>query len=264
MISKFSAALFVPVLLTISASALCQSTYFDSDSVQIRYVAAGSGEAVVMLHGFGGSANGAWVRPGTFDAIADAGFNAIAMDHRGHGESGKPHDPSAYGAQMAEDVRRLLDHLDIQRAHIVGYSMGAKVANTFRSRYPWRVRTVTLGGYGWPWRATDETLEVARQSLEKREVMPGNDLDALAAYRVRGNHLVPSGESLQANWLPTLSIVGTEDAAVPKEDIQELRRTMSNVTAVDMPGTHAGENGALYKPQFAAEIVSFITSNTGR
>lgn len=256
--------LLVATLLSVSAAAIGDSARFDSDGVQIHYVTSGTGEAVVMLHGFSGSANGAWIRPGTFDAIAAAGFMAIAMDHRGHGESDKPHDPASYGVQMAEDVRRLLDHLDIQQAHIVGYSMGAKVANTFRSRYPWRVRTITLGGYGWPWRATDESLEEAREGLNRREIMPGNDLDALAAYRVSGNSLVPSADTLRANRLPTLSIVGSEDTAVPAKDVQELRLTMSNVTVIDMPGTHAGDTGALYKPRFAAEIINFIASHAGR
>ena len=181
-----------------------------------------------------------------------------AIDHRGHGQSDKPHDPDSYGIEMAEDVRRLLDHLGVDRAHIVGYSMGAKIANTFRTRHPQRLITLTLGGYGWPWRSRQLSLEQARENMSRRTILPGNDLDALAAYRVRSNELVPTEEALNSNSIPTLSLVGTEDEAVPGDDLKKLRRTMAMIEAIDMPGTHAGPDGALYKEQFAEEIVAFI------
>ena len=53
-------------------------------------------------------------------------YKVIALDLRGCGGSGKPHDPKAYGIEMVNDVVRLLDHLKIDKAHIVGYSMSAK------------------------------------------------------------------------------------------------------------------------------------------
>jgi pimeloyl-ACP methyl ester carboxylesterase len=231
---------------------------FDSDGVDIRYFSAGQGEPIVLIHGFSGSANTAWIRPGVFDALVDAGFHVIALDNRGHGGSEKPHAPASYGVNMAEDVRRLLDHLELERAHVVGYSMGAKIANTFRSRHPQRVITLTLGGYGWPWRGQAATLEESRENLRQRTFSPGNDVDALAAYRVVSNDLVPGEEDLQGNTIPTLSIVGTEDTAVSGDDVESFRETMANLEAVDMPGTHAGPDGVLYKMQFADEVVAFI------
>lgn len=252
----FLAAIFVVSVATPAFSAT--DGRFDSNGVQLHFVTSGQGEAVILLHGFSGSAAGAWIKPGTFDALASGGFRVIALDHRGHGQSGKPHDAESYGVEMAEDLRRLLDHLDIDRAHIVGYSMGAKIANTFRARHPNRLLTLTLGGYGWPWRSRDVSLEQARQNMALRAIPPGNDLDALAAYRVRSNDLMPTESNLRANEVPSLSLVGTEDEAVSREDLAELRATMSNLASVDMPGTHAGPDGALYKPQFAAEVISFI------
>lgn len=254
--------------LTLLCSLLCgaafaaDARFFDSDGVNIRFFSQGQGEPIVLLHGFSGSANTAWIRSGNFDALAEAGFHVIAMDHRGHGGSDKPHDPASYGVNMAEDVRRLLDHLDIDRAHIVGYSMGGKIANTFRARHPQRVITLTLGGYGWPWRGQDFTLEEARNSMTRRTLMPGNDVDALAAYRVVSNDLVPSEENLRENKIPTLSIVGTEDGAVSRDSLKSLRETMAHVEAVDMPGTHAGPEGALYKAEFGDNVVSFIRKNS--
>lgn len=248
---------------TLSSAAFAADAHqFDSDGINIRYFSGGQGEALILLHGFSGSAEGAWIRPGTFDALVVAGFHVIAIDHRGHGESDKPHDPASYGVNMAEDVRRLLDHLGLDRAHVVGYSMGGKIANTFRARHPQRVVTLTLGGYGWPWRGQAFTLEESRESLAQRTLLPGNDLEALAAYRVASNDLVPSEQDLRANSIPTLSIVGTEDAAVSSDNVITLRKTMANVEAVDMPGTHAGPDGALYKAEFGDEVISFIRRNS--
>lgn len=257
------AAIATLLLLTFAASA-SEIAWFDSNGVKIRVVSAGDGPPVVLLHGFSGSADGAWINPGTFNAIAIAGYRVIAIDHRGHGQSDKPHDPDRYGVQMAEDVRRLLDHLQIPQAHIVGYSMGGKIANAFRARHPDRLLTLTLGGYGWPWEGPDLGYEEALASMNNREVLPGNDLRALAAYSVRSNELVPPAEDLRANRVPVLSLVGTEDEAVPRGAVEMLRQTMSAVTAVDMPGTHAGPDGALYKAQFSDEIIAFLQQHTDK
>ena len=237
---------------------------FESGGVGIRYFIDGAGEPLVLIHGFSGSATTAWLNPGVFDALVDAGFRVIALDNRGHGGSDKPHDPASYGVEMAEDIRRLLDHLDIERAHIVGYSMGAKIANTFRARHPDRLTSLTLGGYGWPWQGPTPLYADALAAMRKRTLPPGNEPEALAAYRVASAELLPGEENLRANRIPTLSIVGTEDAAVPADDLRTLRTTMARVTAVDMPGTHAGTDGVLYKAEFAEAVVEFIRRETPR
>src|SRR6185503_733917 len=83
------------------------------------------------------------------DALEKAGYRVVAMDCRGHGQSGKPHDPGQYGLEMVRDVVRLLDHMQITRAHIVGYSMGGSIATQLLVKHPDRLRTVTLLGAGW-------------------------------------------------------------------------------------------------------------------
>lgn len=261
---RVTLASIATLLLLACAASANVIAWFDSDGVKIRYVSAGDGPPVVLLHGFSGSADGAWINPGTFSAIAVAGYRVIAIDHRGHGQSDKPHDPEGYGVQMAEDVRRLLDHLDITQAHIIGYSMGGKIANTFRARHPDRLLTLTLGGYGWPWEGREMSFEEALANMTNRQVLPGNDMHALAAYSVRSNELVPAADNLRANKIPVLSLVGTEDEAVPRSEVDTLRQTMSSVQAIDMPGTHAGADGALYKPQFANEIIVFLDQYSDR
>jgi pimeloyl-ACP methyl ester carboxylesterase len=136
--------------------------------------------------------------------------------------------------------------------------MGAKVSNSFRARYPERLRSLTLGGYGWPWRGERRTLAESRANLEQRDVLPGNDLQALAAVNVGTYELMPSAESLQANQIPTLAIIGTADEVVPASDVETLRATMANLQFTQIPGTHAGPDGAPYKPVFAEKLIDFL------
>ena len=122
-------ALTAILLLTLTVRA--EEKTFDSNGVKIAYLDEGKGEAVVLLHGFGGSAPRRGrrcrsPRPSSSPALKD--YRVLAVDHRGHGKSDKPHDPKKYGKEMAEDVVRLLDHLKVKKAHVVGYSMGAFVA----------------------------------------------------------------------------------------------------------------------------------------
>ncbi len=156
---------------------------------------------------------------------------------------------------------RLMDHLDIERAHLIGYSMGAKVANTFRASYPDRLISLTLGGYGWPWRSRDESVAEAEVRLQSDFVLPGNDLRALAAVRVSMNDLIPSEKNLRENTIPAFSLVGTTDNVVSRSDLDTLRSTMANLETKDMPGTHAGPDGAPYKLQFAAELIRFLAKH---
>src|SRR5207245_2750993 len=86
------------------------------DGTSLFYDEQGDGRAVVLLHGFAADTNINFVRPGIFDRLLDLGYRVIALDARGHGLSGKPHDPEAYRDEaMANDVRALLDHLALDR-----------------------------------------------------------------------------------------------------------------------------------------------------
>ena len=258
MLRKLTAILIFLVPL---AAPAVENLYFDSDGVKLHYLQAGEGETVVLLHGFSGSAVGLYLEPGTIDALVAAGFRVVAVDQRGHGDSDKPHDADSYGLEMVEDVRRLLDHLEVNEVHLAGYSMGAKVANTFRERYPRRLRSVVLGGYGWPWQSSRRTLTEAREEMTSRTVLPGNDLDALAAVSVGSYDLTPSADNLQANEVPALAIIGDNDTTVSREDFETLAETMSGLETVVIPGTHAGPDGAPYKPVYAQKLVEFLLAH---
>lgn len=120
---------------------------FDSAGVKIRYATAGAGTPAILLHGWMGDLT-SWGKAsdGSPRLNAPPGFRVIALDLRGHGESGKPHETSQYGKEMARDVIRLMDHLKLKRAHLVGYSMGSFVAGNVVELAPDRVRSVIYGG----------------------------------------------------------------------------------------------------------------------
>ncbi len=116
---------------------------FDSNGVKIRYVTEGNGEAVVLIHGWM-SDSGMW---GPLDSNpATKEYQLIALDLRGHGKSDKPHDAAKYDADVAADVIRLLDHLKIEKAHLVGYSSGSFVAGKVAASCPNRIRSIVFGG----------------------------------------------------------------------------------------------------------------------
>lgn len=125
-----------------------EGRYFDADGIRLHYTVEGQGEPVVLLHGFAVNADLNWRLTGITAALARH-FQVITLDLRGHGLSDKPHDPGSYGAAMLHDVLRLLDHLKIGKAHLVGYSLGGFIALKMAAEYPQRLLTVAVLGAGW-------------------------------------------------------------------------------------------------------------------
>lgn len=124
---------------------------FASDGLELAYLDEGErhGTAVVLIHGFASNAHVNWVHPGWVKTLTDAGYRAIAFDHRGHGISDKPHEPADYAPEkMVADVASLMDHCGVERAHLLGYSMGARVSAFFGLTHPERARSLVLGGLG--------------------------------------------------------------------------------------------------------------------
>ena len=126
-------------------------THQDFDIAFIdREPESGGGEPVLLVHGFASSHHVNWVAPGWVKTLNDAGYRAIAFDHRGHGRSTKSYDPADYTpSAMASDAAALLEHLDIGKAHVFGYSMGARISAFLALAHPDKVATLILGGLGY-------------------------------------------------------------------------------------------------------------------
>ncbi len=124
---------------------------FEHDGLKLAFLDEGGQErpVVLLVHGFASSMRVNWIEPGWVQALTEAGFRAVAFDHRGHGKSDKPHDPALYTPQkMASDCFALLDHLGIGSATFFGYSMGARVSAFAALAEPQRVERLVLGGLG--------------------------------------------------------------------------------------------------------------------
>ena len=122
---------------------------FLSDGIEIAYDVFGDGRPILLIHGFGSSGMVNWIETGWTDTLVEAGYRAITIDNRGHGQSAKLYDAEAYHpAKMAEDSRALLDHLGIERAAVFGYSMGARIAAFLALAHPDRVAVGVWGGMG--------------------------------------------------------------------------------------------------------------------
>ena len=200
---------------------------FSHDGVEIAFLDEGEGEPIVLVHGFASNKEVNWVFTGWVTTLTRSGRRVIALDNRGHGQSTKLYDPNAYrSAIMAEDVRALIDHLDLSRADVMGYSMGARIAAFLTLAHPQSVRSVVLGGLGM--RLVDgfgssETIAEALEAPTLADVadptaylfrafaeQTTSDLRALAAC-LRGSGQTLSREQVAHIAAPLLVAVGTKD-----------------------------------------------------
>ncbi|RVB62680.1 alpha/beta hydrolase, partial [Mesorhizobium sp. M7A.F.Ca.CA.004.06.1.1] len=136
-----------------STQAGSQMQSFTHDGFELTFLdrqpASGEGDPVLMIHGFASSHYVNWVSPGWFKTLNDAGYRAIAFDNRGHGSSSKSYEEADYTpVKMASDAAALLGHLGIGRAHVMGYSMGARIAAFMALSDPDKVATLVFGGLG--------------------------------------------------------------------------------------------------------------------
>ena len=259
--------------------------YFDSDGVQIHYTDTGEGDPLILIHGFAMNLK-RWESAGVIDALAGRGYRVLAIDARGHGESDRPQEPGAYGEEIPLDVARLIDHLGLEQAYVVGYSMGAIITNKVRALVPEKLRAVVMGGAGWQkeggtalpgitslelaekleetgdfkWMLREFTRDrqppATEEEIEERNhrMMEGNDPIALAAVLRGWDGFAVSEENLRANEVPTLAVVGANDPLKAKVD--ELEGVMSNLEIVVIPDE---DHGALSHPDFVVHVDEFLS-----
>jgi pimeloyl-ACP methyl ester carboxylesterase len=128
--------------------------HFSSAGVDIAFIdVAPQGrdlnEPILLIHGFASNHRINWVNPRWVETLTQAGRRVVAFDNRGHGQSEKLHAPSDYHADlMTKDAVNLLAHLAIERADVMGYSMGARIASFLALAVPHSARSLILGGLG--------------------------------------------------------------------------------------------------------------------
>jgi pimeloyl-ACP methyl ester carboxylesterase len=223
---------------------------FAHDGVEIAFLDEGEGEPIVLVHGFASNAEVNWVHPGWVATLTGAGRRVIALDNRGHGASSKLYEPAAYhSARMAGDIGALLDHLELPRADVMGYSMGARITAFFALEHAQRLRRAILGGLGIHLVEGVGLPENIAQALEApsladvRDPASGmfrifaeqtkSDLRALSAC-VRGSRQTLSRAEVAQIRAPVLVAVGTKDVIAGSP--HALAALLPMGRALDIPG----------------------------
>lgn len=247
--------------------------HFDSAGVDIAFLDTESSSdkpPVLLIHGFASNVQTNWGGTGWIDFLTKAGYRVIAFDNRGHGESQKLYELTDYGAPlMAEDGRRLLDHLGIARAHVIGYSMGARIAAFLALAHPDRVDRLVFGGLGINMvRGMAGTGPIAR-ALEAPSIedvsnptartfrafaeQTKSDLKALAAC-IRSSRAPITAEMVASIAAPVFIAVGETD--VIGGSAEELAKLIPEARAFTIPGRD--HNRAVSDRSFKSEVLAFL------
>ena len=246
---------------------------FDSAGVPIAYLDTGGGTNVLpilLIHGFASNVAMNWVSPGWVETLNREGYRVVAFDNRGHGASAKLYGLADYGAPlMAQDACRLLDHLAITRAHVFGYSMGARIAAFLTIAHPERVASLVFGGLGINMvrgmagtgpiahaleaASIDDVTNPAARTFRAFAEQTKSDLKALAAC-IRSSRARLTADMLAAIRCPVLVAVGERD--VIGGSAAELAMLIPGARAVVIPGREHMK--AVGDKAFKAEVMSFL------
>jgi len=226
-----------------------QISYFHNRGWRLAYRDKGLGIPILLIHGFASSSWVNWVATGWFALLEAAGFRVIAIDNRGHGYSDKSHDARDYTPEaMADDACALLAHLGISQAHVMGYSMGARISAFMALRHLTQMRSLILGGLGlglvqgtghWEPVAKALLAENIAEITDERGLMfrkfadrTGSDKQALAACVITSKKELTKAQ-LRSLDLPVLVAVGENDELAGRPE--PLSTLLPNAAALLIP-----------------------------
>ena len=228
------------------ATAPVRADDFDSAGVKIHYTVQGTGAPVILIHGLYASGHMNW---GANGVIADLSqrYQVIALDCRGHGQSDKPTGESDYGIKMVDDVVRLMDHLHLASANIVGYSMGGMIALKLAVTHPERVHSTILGGMGWL--KEGSPLQHVWENMSGR----GNPavVHSFAEFAV-------TADQVQALKMPIQVVVGDKDPC-RRLYVEPLLAIRPDIQEHVVP--KAGHILCVMKPEFKTDLNAALAHN---
>ncbi len=238
------------VLLALCAAA--RADEFDSDGVKIHYIDEGKGDPVVLVHGFASSIKMNWELPGVVGLLSKS-YRVIALDCRGFGQSDKPEGEANYGVKMVDDVVRLMDHLEVKKAHIVGYSMGGIIAMKLVAAHADRVTSVVLGGMGWL--KAGGVLGKAFELMSGRGgAMPEGCFQSLGSLGV-------TEDEVKGIKVPLSMIVGDRDPCRLMY-VQPLAKARPDFDVTEI--ADAGHITAIMKPEFKDDVKADLDKHAGK
>jgi pimeloyl-ACP methyl ester carboxylesterase len=159
-------------------------TIVSANECDVAYDDVGEGTPILLLHGFASTRTDNWSRTGWYGALEKTGRRVIAMDWRGHGESSKFYDPADYSTDlMLNDARALLDHLNIEKYEVMGFSMGAGLALQLALSEGKNISRLVLAGVG------GKMLEPSRHSLQMGDVFDAATSDEISDPVAKGFRL---------------------------------------------------------------------------
>ena len=232
------------------------------------------GEPILLIHGFASTHAINWVFPLWAKALNDDGRRVILLDNRGHGRSEKLYAPADYHiGLMAADALALLDHLDLQRIDVMGYSMGARIGAFLAQAHPERVRSLVLGGLGhhladgatlpigiadaMEAASLDDLSDPMQRMFRSFADATKSDRRALAAC-IRGSRDLLPEEKIRAMHLPVLVAVGTKDDVAG--DPFELAALFPDAQVVSIP--NRDHNRAVGDPSYKKGVLEFLSGRT--
>jgi pimeloyl-ACP methyl ester carboxylesterase len=247
------------------AQKISTGEFISFDNTKIHYEVKGTGPAVLLLHGFTGTGED-WKKIDLYKQLVEGGFTVVTVDLRGNGQSGKPHDSTAYLHDAeAKDVMGLMHSLGIKKYAALGYSRGSIILARLLVLDK-HIHAAVLGGMGadftnplWPRRIAfynalmnDTTAAFAPFYKRIRE----NNLDQLAlAYQQYGQPST-SKQELASVKQKVVVVCGVDDK--DNGNGQELAALIPNAKFVETPGNHGG---AWHTPEFSTVAVSFLQQN---
>src|SRR5260370_15001576 len=222
---------------------------FHNGAVEIAYLDEGEGDPILLVHGFASTKNVNWVYPTWVSKVKKTGRPVIALGNRGHGDSAKLYDPEAYPmGPMAGDISALMDHLKIERADIMGYSLGSRMTAWLARNQPQRLRSAIFGGIGiglieggGPGENVAAALEAASlddvtdpvgRTFRAFADQTRSDRRALAAC-LRGSRRLMTREEAAEIAVPVLIAVGTADEIAGSAET--LGKIIRRAKVLDIP-----------------------------
>jgi len=227
----------------------------------------GAGRPVLLLHGLFSSAEVNWIKYGTAEKLADAGFECIMPDLRAHGQSDAPHGASAYPTDvLVRDALALVTNLGLTDYDLVGFSLGARTAvqAVIAGLSP---RRLVLGGMGleglsgWARRsahfvdAIDRfgTIERGDPAFVAQAFMKTMAVDRVAARQLLLSVADVSPEALRRVTMPTLVVCGADDG--DNGSAPALAAALPAGSYAEVPGNHMS---SVTKPELGEAIATFL------